>query len=207
MSVTNGLCTLIDLRSALYNGTTQGLDDDGKLERAIESASRKIETWCGRVFTADTSASTRVFVADSGDEVSVDDISSTSGLVVKVDTAMDGTFTTTISAGYQLEPLNGRRNGIAWPYTEICLVNNATAWFPIYGEQALVQITAKWGWPGIPAPIRDACIIQAAAVLKGPESPFGVAGLGDMGIMRVKTGLHPQAEMLVADYRRLAVVA
>jgi hypothetical protein len=207
MSITNGYATLAQLKEALYEGTTQGTDADAKLERAIETASRKIETHCSRRFWADTSATARVFEADDPSELYVDDISTLTDLVVKTDSALDGTFSTTIdSSAIRAEPRNGLLNGVTWAYTELCLRSTSNAYF-LVSDEPLIQVTARWGWPEIPGPIRDACIIQSVALLSAAKTPFGVAGLGDMGVMRVKSGLHPTAEELCSDYRRGAAIA
>jgi len=208
MTIANGYCTLADVKADLYAGTaTVATDQDSMIERAVEAASRKIDTHCGRRFFLDAAVSTKVYVASNPYELRVDDFSTTTGLVVKTDTAMDATWATTIGASYvQAEPLNGLRDGVSWAYTSVCIVGSGGGYFPVSGAQALVQVTARWGWPDIPAPIRTACIVQTIALLKAPSAPFGTAGIGDMGVLRLKAGLHPTAQELVSDYKRGVLV-
>jgi len=202
MAITNGLCSLSDVKTAMsvYDNT-----DDGRIELAINTASRMIEAACNRRFYADTNASARTYVATTYGLVLTDDISTTSGLIVKTDTGATGTFDQTwASTDYQLEPLNGIVDGQSWPYTQIRAIRSLT--FPFDYGQALVQVTAKWGWSAVPDPIKQAGIIQTIAIFKAAEAPFGALGLAETGILRIRTGLHPTVAGLIAPYRREPVL-
>jgi hypothetical protein len=175
--------------------------DDDRLQTACDAATQMISAVCDRQFEADTVASSRVFVALTPHLCEIDDIASTAGLVVQTDNDANGTFDQTWSAGdYQLEPLNARLAGQPWPYTQVRAVNART--FPFDGRQALVRITAVWGWPSVPAAIIQAAEIQAVSLFKSADAPLGVAGFGDIGIMRLRQAMHPVAAALVAPYRR-----
>ena len=198
MAITNGLCTLSDVKTAMnvYDST-----DDGRIELAINTASRMIEAACNRRFYADANATARTYVATTHVLTLTDDISTTSGLIVKTDTGALGTFDQTwAAADYQLEPLNGIVDGQSWPYTQIRAIRSLA--FPFDYQQALVQVTAKWGWSAVPDPIKQAGIIQSIAIFKAAEAPFGALGLAETGILRIRTGLHPTVAGLIAPYRR-----
>lgn len=202
MTITNGLCSLSDVKSAMniYDST-----DDSRLELAVEAASRMIEADCNRRFYQDANVSARLYQPLAGNLVLTDDISTTTGLLVKTDTGYDGSFTQSWATGdYQLEPLNGIVDGQAWPYTQIRAIESLT--YPRMLNRATVQVTARWGWAAIPSPVKQAAIIQSIATFKAVEAPFGALGLGDTGILRIRSGLHPSAAMLVAPYRRDAVL-
>jgi hypothetical protein len=194
----SNLCELADLKSAL---SITAASNDRALELAIESASRLIEQHCGRKFTADTAATARTFDPADGFRCQVDDISTTSGLVIRTDENDDGTFETLWSAAdYVLEPLNGIVDAQPWPYTRIRAVDSL--YFPVATARPSVQVTARWGWPGgVPAPVEQAALIQAAMTYKSIDAPFGVAGFGEIGTMRLTRRLHPTAEILVEPYR------
>jgi hypothetical protein len=194
----SNLCTLADLKSAL-NITTTG--QDRALELAVEAASTAVEQWCGRVFTAATSATARVFRPADAWTCQVDDISSTTGLLVATDENDDGTFETSWTASdYELSPLNGKSDGQPWPYTAMLAVGDYQ--FPTTTMRSPVQITARWGWPGgCPSAVQQATLVQAAMVFKSIDAPFGVAGFGEIGALRVTRRLHPTAEMLLEPYR------
>lgn len=177
-------------------------EDDPRMLTACTAATQMIQTECDRSFFADTNASPRVFAMLTPWVCEVDDISTTSGLVVATDDDANGTYTTTWTLGtdYQLEPLNGRLNGQVWAYTRLGAIGARE--FPWDGRRPLVQVTARWGWPAIPAPISQAAQIQAASLFKSADAPLGIAGFGDIGIMRLRQAMHPVAAALIAPYRR-----
>jgi hypothetical protein len=67
----------------------------------------------------------------------------------------------------------------------------------------MVRVTAKWGWPAVPYPINQACILQAARIYKRYDSPLGVAGFGDLGAIRVSRFLDPDVAQMVEPYRKM----
>src|SRR5690349_17996849 len=143
-------CTVSELRTYLGDNTTI---DESLLGDCIEAAEAEINTLCGRYFSQDTATSSRVFEPTVAYWAAVDDISTTSGPVIAVGTG-DGTFGTTWTTDdYQLEPLNGIQDGISgWPYTKIRAVGGLT--FPCsFSGRPVLQVTAKWGWAAVPAPI------------------------------------------------------
>jgi hypothetical protein len=169
-----------------------------------------IDGYCNRQFWAATTATARVFQANTEYVCDVDDFYTTTGFVLKTSSFADGNFDTTWSTSdYQLEPLNGILDGLTWSYDKIRAVGAYL--FPTvnanYGEQALVQVTAKWGWATIPEPITQACIIQASRIFKRYDSPLGVAGFGDLGAIRVSRFLDPDMAQLVEPYRRMRMFA
>ena len=118
----------------------------------------------------------------------------------------DVTFTPT---DYQLEPVNGIVEGLETPFTRIRAVGDYL--FPTlnanFGLEALVQLTAIYGWPSVPEPITLAVIIQASRLFKRYDSPLGVAGFGDLGAIRVTRALDPDVAQLVEPYRRMRMFA
>lgn len=194
MSITNGYCSLADLKSVL-----RILDnvDDAMLEDRIEEASRVIDDYCDRRFFQDSTATARLYTAPSASYVLVDDIASTSGLVVKVDTTADGTYATTLTASqYQLEPLNNLSKGNA--ITRIAATQTGS--FPTRTSPAPIQVTAVWGWPSVPRPVRSACILLAGRLTKRGDSLLGVAGFGDLGAITVRN-IDPDVQRMLAPYR------
>lgn len=210
-TVTNGLCTLQDVKSALH---LQDDVDDDRLNLAIDAASRQIEYKLKyRRFWQDTVASARTYIALSPFLCPVDDFMTTAGLVVKTDPYGDGSFAVTwAAADYQLEPLNGLLEGSPWPYTKIRAVRSAL--FPVYGgiayplpyTQALVQVTAQWGWNNIPTPVRKAAIAQTIHLFKADEVPFGATAFGEVGVIRLKDSLNPIAAALLEPFNRFEVM-
>ena len=199
MAITNGYCTLAELKAALR---VQDAIDDSLLELAIESASREIDGYCERQFYS-TSA-TRVYAPTNVYTLNTDDIVS----VTTLKTSADGvTYNTTwTTSDYQLEPLNGVAGGLVMPYTRIRAVGNyllpAWATGTMYALEASVQIVGVFGWSAIPTAIRQATVILAMRIFKRLDAPLGMIS-NDMGSMRVGR-FDPDVEALVAPYRKVS---
>lgn len=204
MAISNGYVTLAELKS--YVSPSIGdTDDDTELEFAVEAASRMIDQHCRRRFYADGSATARTYRCEWPDKVYVDDISTTSGLVVKTDESDNATFdrTWTISTDFELEPLAAiGPAGETWAYTAIVAVGTRYR-FPTDGRRPRLQVTADWGWPAVPDAVRQACLIQSSRLFRRAGSPEGVIGgfMSDVGPVRVGTRLDPDVKMLLDPYR------
>ena len=208
MAITNGLTTLAEVKSILR--ITDSVDDS-LLETCIESASRQIESHCERVFTSGTA--TRVYAPSDSFIVETDDIISIDSL--KTSSAANGTFDVTWSASdYQLEPLNGLAGGLQSPYTRIRAVGTqlfvvaygssaARYAFPAAANEATVQITGTFGYATpVPTDVKQACNLMAIRQFKRYDSPLGVAGFGDIGIVRVSR-VDPDIDALLSPYRKV----
>lgn len=199
MAITNGYATLSDVKSALR--ITDSVDDS-LIEISIEAASREIDGYCQRAFYSTTGTRvynpTDVFVTETDDIVSV----------TTLKTSLDGaTYDTTWSASdFQLEPLNGVSAGLTQPYTRVRATGNNL--FPIwsvtgtYSNFAGVQITGVFGWSAVPTAIKQATILLAMRQFKRYDSPLGVAGFGDIGVMRVGR-VDPDVEALIMPFRKV----
>ena len=196
MAITNGYATLAQVKAAMR--ITDNIDDT-LIEMAVESASRAIDGFAMRSFYSSGTA-TRYYAADDSYVVQTDDIAGTA-ITLQTSSAGDGIFDTTWAViDYQLEPNNGYTDGLSVPYTRIRAVENYL--FPVEVEQALVKVTAVFGWPAVPIAITQACVIQSSRLFKRLDSPLGVAGFGDMGAVRVSRYLDPDVEQLIAPYRK-----
>lgn len=200
MTIDDGYCTLNDLKASLRIADTE---DDRLLELAIGAASRAIDGYCNRAFTAaGTALTARRFSTRNSEVCHVDDIGSTVGLTVETDDGTGTWATVWAASDWDAEPVNASIDGQAWPTMRlraVGLYRYPTAY------QALVRVTARYGWPATPTAIRVATTIQAARLYKRADSPLGVAGFSDLGVMRVARGLDPDVQQLVDAYRRLGV--
>jgi hypothetical protein len=194
VTITNGYCTLAELKEILRISDAV---DNTLLEARINEASRVIDQHCNRRFYADATASARLFTSIDGSTIFVDDISSTTGLVIKSDVAGDGTYATTIAAAdYQSEPLNSIVKGN--PITSI--VARLAGAFSMATVPAGCQVTAKWGWPAVPDPVHSASLILAGRLVKRGDSLLGVAGFGELGAITVRA-IDPDVERMLRPYR------
>lgn len=176
-----------------------GSADDPLLRIAVDAASQQISNHCGRDFNKVAAATARRFRPTSAYLVNVDDFHSTASLVIKTDTADDASYATTwTSSDYELEPFDGVVDGITgFPYRLIHAVGALT--FPCTRRPRSVQVTALWGWASVPEPVKSATFILAAQLFNLKNSPLGVAGFGEFGVVRVRD--IPQVEALLAKYR------
>lgn len=195
MAITNGYASLNEVKAALK--IIDGLDDS-LLEMAIESASRLIDGYTGRYFYNGGTA-TKNFAAEDMWITQTEDLQSVSEVATTNQVGDDYTVWTTND--YQLEPLNSRTDGLTSPYTRIRAVNQYV--FPFYNGQALVKVTGVWGWASVPIAVKQATILQASRIFKRLDSPLGVAGFGDMGVVRVGSRLDPDVQHLVDPYRSM----
>jgi hypothetical protein len=193
MAITQGYATLLDVKNALR--ITDSLDDS-LLETAIESASRMVDGFTARTFT-NAGTAVRNFAATDGINLIIDDAIEV--IEVASTDEIGSTYTIWKPTDYQLEPLNDRVDGLYSPYTGIRAVGDFT--WPVVDQQALVRITAVYGFPAIPVAVKQATIIQASRLFKRLDSPLGVAGFGDMGAVRVSRFLDPDVEQLLMPYR------
>lgn len=197
MAITNGYASLAEVKAALR--ITDNVDD-ALLEMAVESASRLIDGYACRQFYSSGTA-TRYFVAQDDYVVEVDDLANGT-VVIQTAQDADGVFDTTWDTDdYQLEPLNQILDGIGWAFTVIRAVGEYL--WPISGGEALIKVTGVFGWPSVPIAIKQASIIQASRIYKRLDSPLGVAGFSDMGVLRVSTNLDPDVAQLVMPYKRM----
>lgn len=187
MAINNGYATLTQIKN--YMSISDNTDND-LLEDLIESASRSIDRIANRRFYLDAAASARLYRAYSDVFVYVDDIGSTTDLVVKTDSNGNGTYskTLTLNTDYILDPLTAP--SLNRPYTQLTMVSNTETWpiFPGIMQNGLrpgVQITAKWGWPTVPDDVNMACLILTADLYKRKDAPGGILGLGDLGVVRM----------------------
>jgi hypothetical protein len=196
MAITNGYATLAQVKAALR--ITDSVDD-ALLEMAIESGSRAIDGYANRSFYSQGSA-VRIFTPNDNFLTEIDDLVTLTLLETKTDD--DSAFDTIFAADdYQLEPLNGRVDGLAVPFNFIRAVGDYL--FTQFEQEATVRVTGVWGWPSVPISITQATVIQASRIYKRLDSPLGVAGISDIGIMRVSNRLDPDVAQLVDPLRRI----
>jgi hypothetical protein len=187
MAITNGYATLAEIKGYMSISDTT---DDSLLENLVESASRSIDRIANRRFYLDATASARLYRAYSNIFVFVDDIGSTTSLVVKTDEDGNGTYskTLTLNTDFILDPLTSQ--SLNRPFTQLTMVSNTESW-PIFpgltsnGLRPGVQVTARWGWPSVPDDLNMACLILTADLYKRKDAPGGILGLGDLGVVRM----------------------
>lgn len=205
MALGDKYATLAELKARVAAGLTLPVDADrdARLNNALDTASRAIEKACGRQFNLASSATARLYEPCSDYLLEVDDFASTSGLIVKLDSAGDGTFATTVaSTNYEARPLNNVVDGESgWPYWKLCAINYC---WPTYWQRAPMQVTATWGWSAVPSGVHEACLILAEETFKLADTPFGTGGYGQFGIINARK--NPNAWLRIAPYAKIDAI-
>jgi Phage gp6-like head-tail connector protein len=193
--------TLAQVKAALR--ITDSVDDT-LLEMARVSASDLIDGYTGRTFTTSGTV-TRVFAPADDYVLQTDDLAGTA-VTITSSTGADGVFDVTWkTTDYQLEPLNGVSNGQAVPFTRIRAIQDYL--WPTAGGEATVRVTGVYGFPSVPLVISQATVLQSSRIFTRLQSPLGIAGFGEMGVVRVTRALDPDVAALVEPYRRIVGVA
>ncbi|MFJ8163816.1 head-tail connector protein [Streptomyces sp. NPDC096136] len=153
---------------------------DVLLTSALAAASRSIDTATGRRFYLDPVASPRTYrpadrtVNDTGGaRLLLDDAGADP---VTVETGSAGTWTAL--SDYETGPENALARGR--PITSLIRASGRWGTGP-----ARVRVTARWGWPAVPDEIVQATLIQAARLFKRKDSPEGVTGSAEWGVVRL----------------------
>lgn len=194
MALGDDYVLLSDMENRL--NLTRG-EDRTRLAEAISAASRGVDKFCGRQFNLAAAPTARKYKPLGHTTVHADDFVSITSL--KTDDSNIGTFGSTWSTvDYETSPLNGVVDGEpGWPFWRIAAVGSRR--FPCF-RRATVEVTAVWGWAEVPAPVKEATLIAAEEIFKLRDTPFGIGGYGDFGIVRVRD--NPFTARMLAKYQR-----
>lgn len=178
--------------------------DDTALTRVSKAISRGLERYTGRQFNDAGTPSARVFTADAGRAMYVDDFSTVTGLLVDVDNDGDGVFEQSVpAADFLTHPLGGVVNGVpGFPFFRLTLRRPALTWLPC--DEGAVQVTARWGWTTVPDDVKSAALIKAARLFGRRYSVNGLIGQGEF-VFRVTRNADPDVVELLAPYRRMVI--
>lgn len=197
MAITNGYCTLSEIKAALRLTDS---NDDALLENAIEGASRRIDGYCGRFFyqkQATVDLFTRFPYV-----VQIPELAS-SQITLSTDNNGDRTFSTTWSASdYLLEPTDTSLTGL--PYNKIVAIGTKT--FPLFfdPDRPVVRLAGTFGWAAIPDDVREACVLLAMRGFARYNSALGVVGFADMAVQ--VRAVDPDVRDLLMPYRKIVAV-
>lgn len=184
----NEYATVAELRVHLNNTT---VPSDGELLDKLNAASRRVDRDTGRRFYLDLATSAKTYQLTHDTKLIVDDIGTTTGLVVQVG---NGTSWSTVDSGqYRLLPENNLTEGRA-----ANVIERINSCWPL-GYSPLVQVTAKWGWPTVPDEIKAATLLVAARLYRRKGSPEGVSGSPETGLTYVSR-YDPDYDWLIASY-------
>lgn len=196
MAITNGYCTLNDVKAAL---NIEDSMDNAAIEVAIATASRMIDDYTGRFFYKDGTAlvpATRYYTPTDYWILPTDDFVSISEIAT--DDNFDRTYGTVWTVSDSMfEPVNNPSRG--WPMSRILAVGSYV--FPWNLPQS-VRVKGVFGWSAVPAEVNSAAQIQASRLFLRRQSPFGIAGSTDIGTVRLAAKLDADVEALLRPLRR-----
>lgn len=175
-----------EMRTALsYTAGATYADDD--IDMACVTVSRAIDLAAGRLRRFYQSTETRYYTPDEfyswgthrynynlwrgENRLEIDDL--TSCTTLQVDTAGDGSYTTTWVEGtdFFLDPPNATLDG--QPFTEVLVRARGGRFFP--SVQRAVKITGVFGWPTVPPQVSQyAKIFASQLVMRSRQAPFGI---------------------------------
>lgn len=187
--------------------------DDAELNFAIEAASRAIDHHCGRQFGLVAAAEARFYTVRTSSEVGyagvspnrlrwavdIDDLQTTTGLLIAIDSNLDGTFATTVVvASTTLLPLNAAPKNRPWQWLYLPRdVQNVVT------DEGAIRVTGRWGWTTVPTAIKQATLLQANRTFKRRDSWSGVAGSPEFGNeLRLQSVIDPDVAVALENYRR-----
>lgn len=194
-------CTTAQLKSWLRIGDTA---DDTLLAFAVTAASRDVDQYCGRQFGKTTSAEARYYAWDGQTlegraALEVDDVQTTTGLVVTTLDSAGSVNVTLDSDDYDLWPWNAAAEGQPW--THVVLRPGAAAWWSSCARSA--GVTATWGWTATPSSVLHATLLVAAETFARRNAPFGIAGSPEVGSeLRLLAKIDPDAARLLNPFKR-----
>ncbi|GAA2092334.1 hypothetical protein [Actinomadura alba] len=200
MPLVNPYCAVADIRAELSDADSKL--SEALIEKAISAASRAVDKHTGRRFWPDPAPTVRAYKTTGCSTVRVHDISTLTGLVVKTDPAGDGSWATTWAASdYQMEPLNADADGGSYAWWDIVSLLGA---FPAARRRPSLQVTARFGWSQVPDQVTEATILKAVGLFRRKDAPFGVAGFGEFGAIRI-TREDADVVDLLAPFRRVVL--
>lgn len=200
MAITNGYCTLSELRGWI-GSPSDHTEDDLRLEESVEAASRYIDDLCGRRFYANSVDETRYYTASNPERLTnldgLDDVASITTL--KTDEDEDRTYEVTWAAtDYDLAPYNAVLDGK--PYTRIDVAPDGRYEFPTHAKG--VQIVGKFGWSAAPDVVKRACLILAAFLFKQKDVPLGVQASSGTGQIYIDPRISRMIEQMLRGVRK-----
>lgn len=176
--------------------------DDSKLSTMITAISRAIDEHCCRHFYVDAANATRYFTAEFADVLYPGDLVSVATLATDSNGNRDYTNTWT-STDYDLLPYDADD----WykPYTQIATTPQGNYAFTP-GLAKGVKIVGKWGWPAVPAPVSEACILMCEKLFLRRDAIFGVVGSAEVGTLKQVMKEDPEINLLLQPYVKMDVM-
>jgi hypothetical protein len=195
MAIVNGYTTAADVQNALGLGTATLTPDTAEIEAAISAVSRQVDDYTGRFFYS--TGGTVLFTANDYLFLPIGDWSAVSS--VMIDENNTGTPTVALNGTTDFR-LTFNRDMPGAPYTAIQITSYAANSLP-FGVTEGVKVSGTRGWSAVPEPVKAATLLQSVRIFARRQSPYGVAGSPEGGIVRLLARLDPDVEAMLRPYR------
>lgn len=166
-------CTLAQLKTAARITDT---NDDTELALKITAASRRVDRDTGRRFWLDDAPSSRSYRATHPTLLLIDDLSAAPTLI---EIGRGVSWAAAVDTTVEYLPENALADGK--PIETLERVDNV---WPIWSNRR-VRVTGLFGWPAVPEDITNATLIMAQRLFRRKDSPEGVKGFSDLGVVRL----------------------
>lgn len=182
-----------ELKLVLQQGDQSVTDQDAEYDNVVQEASDAIDNYCHRSFQVPDSFSDRDYkTTRNGLEIfQLDDIAESTALIVAVDSTNSGDYVEVSNYYVDHDNLTG-------------VVNRIVFTSPVYRSsqgRRNVRVTAHFGWPAVPGPVRRATLIWATRLYGRKNSPSGIMGF-DGSAMRLSM-VDPDVQTLLNPYVRV----
>lgn len=208
MPLNPNYATLAEGRTFLRITDLGDTADDSLISLGLGAASRAVDEATERQFGQQGSTVARYYTPRFSQAMGrwiadIDDLMTTTGLVVKADLDDDDVYEHTYAtADYRLWPYNAAGDGEPWTR----IVFGPLASTPPE-RPAAIEATLNPGWSAVPDTVKLATLIQMGRFYKRRDAPFGVAGSPDMGNqLRLLAKVDPDVAVMLEPYRRVDYV-
>jgi hypothetical protein len=197
---TNGYVTVGEMEGWVDGLTAQA--HGAIVDEIIGAVSRSIDSHCQRSFWLGDPDEARTLDVTALDGVVTfgpfNDLASITELAT--DDLATGVYAPWLVADYQL--VREHVMGVPGPYTGLRAIGTRGFPYPYGGVRTgLLRITGQWGWPEVPEAVRLATRIWTTRLFKRRDSPEGVVGFADLGVVRMSRKLDPDVEQLLEPYK------
>lgn len=201
MAVTDAYATAAEYRARVDKASAA---DDSTILAQLTALSRFIDWKCGRHFTQDAAVTTRLYDGHGQAYLRLeDDIATLTGLVVKVDLDADYDFgeadeTLTVNEHFWIDSQRAAFGSEPMPWGRLQLVptNGRLNVWP--DQRNAVEVTAVFGWPAVPAAIKEATIALTRQLRDIQQSGMTLT----LENIDAQVRVSPQASRIVDDLLR-----
>lgn len=192
-------CSVAEFKSYAIPLATANTGDDTVIDGIIDSVSRWIDEQTGRHFYKNSTAETRIFSPSDSRTVYVGELVSITSIALDLDGSKN--YATVLqTSDYDLAPYNAALEGKPYNRVELRL----TSPYAFSRLSGSVKITGTFGWPAVPAHIREMCLDITKNVYhrrNGEQSGAGQATITAAGVIVTPRDLSDFSRSILAALR------